>query len=138
MEDDYNSYGTYNEQDNKPNNQYQEQVNERTGHNHEFQSSVDYEKDDEGIEHSHHVSGVTGPSIKYGQSHVHRVYVFTDTSTDHYHEISGTTGPALYINGQKHIHLLAGITTFDHGHKHDFYFTSLVEDPTSVPGKGNY
>ena len=70
MENNYNSYGSYNKEDD----QYQKENYEIKGHNHEFQSSVDYEKDDEGMEHSHHIAGVTGPAIKYGQSHVHKVY----------------------------------------------------------------
>lgn len=131
MESGYNNYGSNNNQND------QNQTNRRKAHNHEFQSSVDYIEDNEGMEHSHHIAGVTGPSIKYGQSHVHKVDVFIDTSGDHYHEISDTTGPALYVNGRKHIHLLKGTTTYDDGHKHDYYFTTLVEDPTSVPEDSN-
>lgn len=115
MENNYSNYGGYNKQ----NDQYQQQSYERKGHNHEFQSSVNYEKDDEGMEHSHRTAGVTGPAIKYGQSHVHKIYVLTDTSGDHYHEISNTTSTDLYLNGKKHIHILRGSTTYDDGHKHD-------------------
>jgi len=132
MENNYINYGGYNKQ----NDQYQQQSYERKGHNHEFQSSVNYEKDDEGMEHSHRIAGVTGPEINYGQSHVHKIHVLTDTSGDHYHEISDTTSTALYLNGKKHIHLLKGQTTYDDGHKHDYYFTTLIEDPTSVPEDG--
>lgn len=137
MENNYNNNGSYNNQ-NDQNGQNQNQSNKRETHNHEFQSSADYAKDDEGMEHSHHIAGVTGPSIKYGQSHVHKVNVFIDTSSDHYHEINGTTGPALYVNGRKHVHLLRGTTTYDDGHKHDYYFITLVEDPTSIPKDNNY
>ncbi|WP_026888965.1 YmaF family protein [Clostridium beijerinckii] len=126
MENNYNNYGSYN-------NQNQNQANKKETHNHEFQSSVDYVKDDEGMEHSHRMAGVTGPSIRYGQSHVHKVMSFIDTSTDHYHEINDTTGPALYLNGKKHVHLLSGKTSYDDGHTHNYYFTTLIEDPTSVP-----
>lgn len=132
MENNYNSYSSYNKEDD----QYQKENYERKGHNHEFQSSVDYEKDDEGMEHSHHIAGVTGPAIKYGQSHVHKVYGFADTSTDHYHEINDTTSTALYINEKKHVHVLRGKTTYDDGHKHDYYFTTLIEDPTGVSENG--
>jgi hypothetical protein len=90
------------------------------------------------MEHSHRIAGITGPSIRYGQSHVHKINSFIDTSTDHYHEISDTTGPALYLNGKKHVHLLRGSTTYDDGHKHDYYFTTLIEDPTTVRGDNNY
>ena len=49
MENNYNNNDGYYKQ----NDQYQEQSNKRKGHNHEFQSITDYEKDDEGMEHSH-------------------------------------------------------------------------------------
>lgn len=129
MENNYDNDGGYSKQ----NDQYQKQYYKRETHNHEFQSSTDYEKDNEGMEHSHRIAGVTGPSIRYGQSHVHRTNVLIDTSTDHYHEISDTTGPALYLNGRKHVHLLRGTTTYDDGHTHNYYFTTLIEDPTNVP-----
>ena len=62
-----------------------------------------------------------------------KIQVLTDTSGDHYHEIGNTTSTALYLNGKKHIHLLKGQTTYDDGHKHDYYFTTQIEDPTSIP-----
>ena len=40
-------------------------------HNHEFQTSTDYKKDDEGKKHNHRISGITGPAIKCGKSHIH-------------------------------------------------------------------
>lgn len=134
MENNYNSYGSYNKQKD----QYEEDTYKRKGHNHEFQSNVDYKKDDEGMDHSHRMVGVTGPSINYGKSHVHRLRVFTDTSGDHYHEVSDITGPALYINNKKHVHLIKGTTSYDDGHKHDYYFTTSVEDPSSVSEDSNY
>jgi hypothetical protein len=132
MEKNYNNYDGYYAQ----NDQYQEQNYKRETHNHEFQANTDYEKDDEGMEHSHRIAGVTGPSIKYGKSHVHKIAVLTDTSSDHYHEISDTTGPALYLHGKKHVHLLKSKTTYDDGHEHYYYFTTLIEDPASMPEGG--
>ena len=79
-------------------------------HNHEFLSSTDYEEDDEGVVHNHRIAGVTGPPIKYGKSHVHKIAVFTDTFGDHFHTICDTTGPAISLPGGKHIHLLKGTT----------------------------
>ncbi len=64
-------------------------------HNHEFESSTDYAKDDEGVVHNHRIAGVTGPAIKYGKSHIHKIKEFTDTFGDHFHEINDTTGPAI-------------------------------------------
>ena len=88
------------------------------------------------MEHSHRITGVTGPAIKYGQSHVHKIHVLTDTSGDHSHEINDATSTAFYLNGRKHVHLLRGKTTYDDGHKHDYYFTTLIEDPTGVSENG--
>lgn len=134
MEGNYNNPEGYNNQ----NSQYQGQTPNRKGHNHEFHSITDYEKDDEGMHHNHIISGVTGPAIPYGQSHSHRVIVFTDTSGDHYHEISDMTGPALYINDRKHVHLLQGRTSYDDGHKHDYYFITIIEDPANLPEQNKY
>ncbi|AIY78600.1 hypothetical protein FDC58_17520 [Clostridium botulinum] len=104
-------------------------------HNHEFESSTSYAKDDECVEHNHRISGVTGPAIKHGKSHVHKIEVFTDTFGDHFHEICDTTGPAIYLSNGKHIHLVKGETTIADGHYHDYYFVTLIQDPTEVPEK---
>lgn len=102
-------------------------------HNHEFLSSTDYKKDDECVVHNHRIAGVTGPPIECGKSHVHKIAVLTDTFCDHFHKICDTTGPALFLPGGKHIHLLKGTTEEADGHVHDYYFTTLIEDPTNVP-----
>lgn len=104
-------------------------------HNHEFESSTDYKKNDEGVIHNHRIAGVTGPAIKCGKSHVHKVTEYTDTFGDHFHEVCVVTGPAIYLPGGKHIHIIMGKTTpaEDNNHRHDFYFATLIEDPTEVP-----
>src|SRR5471030_658988 len=79
-------------------------------HNHEFLSSTDYEEDDEGVVHNHRIAGVTGPPIKYGKSHVHKIAVFTDTFGDHFHTIFNTIGPAISLPGGKNINLQKGTT----------------------------
>lgn len=124
MRNDYSNYEDYDEQ----NNPQQGQSPKRDKHNHEFQSTSD-----QSMKHSHRIAGVSGPPIKSGKSHVHRVEVFVDTFGNHYHEISDTTGPALYLNSGKHIHLLEGATSYDDGHEHDYYFITLIEDPINVP-----
>ena len=53
-------------------------------HNHEFLSSTDYEKDDDGVEHIHLLKGTTG----HGD---------------------------------------------DNNHVHDYFFTTLIEDPSNIP-----
>lgn len=106
-------------------------------HNHEFLSSTDYERDEEREEHNHRIAGVTGPPIKYDKSHVHKIAVYTDTFDDHFHKICDTTGPALYLKDGKHVHLLKGTTDAaeENNHTHDYYFTTLIEDPSNVPEK---
>jgi len=104
-------------------------------HNHEFLSSTDYEKDAEGLEHNHRIAGVTGPPIKCGKSHVHKIAVFTDTFDDHFHKICDTTEPAIYLPDGKHIHLLKGTTAVadENNHDHDYFFTTLIQAPSNVP-----
>ncbi|OOM77380.1 YmaF family protein [Clostridium puniceum] len=114
----------------KENDEYEEHHYKVKNHNHEFESSTDYF---EGVVHNHRIAGVTGPPIEYGKSHVHKIAVLTDTFGDHFHKICDTTGPALFLPGGKHIHLVKGETTFDAGHDHDYYFATLIEDPTNVP-----
>ncbi|WP_315079931.1 YmaF family protein [uncultured Clostridium sp.] len=104
-------------------------------HDHEFESSTDYARDDEGVVHNHRIAGITGPAIKRGKSHVHKIEVFTDTFGDHFHRICNTTGPAIYLPNGKHIHLVKGETTISDGHDHEFNFVTLIEDPTEVPEK---
>ncbi|AGX42724.1 YmaF family protein [Clostridium saccharobutylicum] len=115
------------------NNQYAENYYRIKNHNHEFESSTDYEEDDEGVEHNHRIAGVSGPPIKCGKSHIHKIHVLTDTFDDHFHEICDTTGPAIYIGDGKHIHLIKGTTEEADGHTHDYFFTTLIQDPTNVP-----
>ncbi len=102
-------------------------------HNHEFLSSTDYAEDDNREFHNHRIAGVTGAAIKYGDSHVHKIEVITDTFEDHFHGICDTTGPAINISGGKHIHLVNGETTCNDEHSHDYYFTTLIEDPSNTP-----
>jgi|GEM_PF-1301276 len=134
---DYDKCGNYyNEKDKcKENDKYKENYYGVRNHNHEFESSTDYEEDDECVVHNHRIAGVTGPAIRYGRSHIHKVDVLTDTFGDHFHRICDTTGPALFLPGGKHIHLLKGTTTVADGHDHDYYFTTLIEDPSNVPEK---
>lgn len=122
-----------NERCSRENNENKQNCYNVKNHNHEFLSSTDYEKDDECVEHNHRIAGVTGPPIRCGKSHVHKIAVFTDTFDDHFHKICDTTGQALYIQDGKHIHLLKGTTEEADGHDHDYYFTTLIEDPTNVP-----
>ena len=102
-------------------------------HDHEFLSSTDYERDEARQCHNHRIAGVTGPPIICGRSHVHKVEEFTDTFNDHFHKVCVITGPALALPGGKHIHLIKGETTNNDGHDHDYYFVTLIQDPTNMP-----
>ena len=102
-------------------------------HNHEFTLVTDYEKDDECRVHNHSFSGVTGPAIKCGKSHIHKVETFVDTFIDHIHKICDKTGPAIYLPSGKHFHIVKGETSENDEHDHDYYFTTAIEDPTQVP-----
>ncbi len=110
--------------------------NRFTNHNHEFLSSTNYEKDDDCNIHNHRIAGMTGPAIRNGVTHVHKIEEITDTFCDHIHKICDITGPAIYISNNKHVHLIKGVTSCCDGHDHDYYFTTLIEDPTNVPNSG--
>lgn len=102
-------------------------------HNHEFVASTNYECDDDGNEHNHRIAGMTGPPIRNGLSHVHKIEEVTDTFDDHNHRVCDTTGPAIFISNNKHVHLVKGETSCNDGHDHDYFFTTLIEDPSNVP-----
>ncbi|ABR34053.1 MULTISPECIES: YmaF family protein [Clostridium] len=104
-------------------------------HNHEFLSSTNYEEDENCEEHNHRIAGTTGPAIRVGLSHVHRIEEVTDTFNDHNHRVCITTGPAIYISRNKHIHIVQGQTSFNDGHDHDYFFTTLIDDPSNVPDR---
>lgn len=106
---------------------------ENRDHNHEFVTSTNYECDDNCNKHNHRIAGVTGPAIRSGLSHVHKIEACTDTFCDHNHKICDTTGPAIFISNEKHVHLVKGVTSCDDCHDHEYYFTTLIEDPSNVP-----
>lgn len=114
-------------------NEYDQNCNRIINHNHEFLSSTDYARDDNGDIHNHRIAGVTSPPIRYRESHIHIVEVLTDTFDDHFHVIRYTTGRAINLPGGKHIHLVRGVTSRNDGHQHNFYFTTLIENPSNVP-----
>ena len=75
------------------------------------------------------VCWLSGPAILRGNSHVHRIETLTD-STDHIHRIEDFTGEAINVGGGRHVHLVRGTTSFDDGHRHNFIFATLIENPT--------
>ncbi|SFC38065.1 YmaF family protein [Clostridium uliginosum] len=128
----YNNRGRHSNENDEGNENYYRVKN----HNHEFLSSTDYAKD-EGVEHNHRIAGVTGPPMGPGKYHFHKIAVFTDTFDDHFHKICDTTGPALWLSDGKHIHLVEGTTEPEDQHDHDYFFTTLIQDPTNVPEDRN-
>lgn len=97
-------------------------------HVHEVQGSVMI-AEERGYPHNHRFATVTGDAIPSGNGdHVHDVSFRTDFYEDHYHEFSGRTGGAIRV-GDRHVHFLCSHTTVNDGHRHDFRFSTLIEDP---------
>ncbi len=96
-------------------------------HVHEFLGSTRIAEAEE-EPHNHRFAGVTGPAIPAGNSHVHRIETLTD-NTDHTHRIEDTTGEAIDVGGGRHVHLVRGETTFEDGHRHEYIFATLIENP---------
>lgn len=78
--------------------------------------------------HNHRFAGVTSQAIPSGNSHIHKIYVNTDYF-GHFHVICVITGPAIDVGNGKHVHLVTGFTSINDNHRHDFIFTTLIEDP---------
>lgn len=99
-------------------------------HVHEFEESTKLaeEGDDR---HNHRVAGVTGEVIPIGGGrHIHPYGISNTDFLDHHHEIGGTTGPDIPIpNTNKHVHVIAGNTTCNDGHSHEYLFTSQINSP---------
>lgn len=84
--------------------------------------------------HNHGFFGVTGRAIPCDKSHVHKLYINTESFNGHFHEICDTTGPAIYIGNGKHIHRVSGCTQRTLGaarnHAHRYNFATLVDNPS--------
>jgi hypothetical protein len=70
--------------------------------------------------HIHCMSGVTGPTVPYGNSHVHYYSGVTTFDDGHVHCFSGCTGPSIPCPNGGHIHCMYGCTTVDHYHSHAY------------------
>lgn len=111
----------------RPSNNKKEDEEEEQRHVHEFEGSTKLAEEDE-ERHNHRFAGVTGEAIPCGNSHIHRIKTRTDFF-DHFHFIVDETGPAISVGKCKHVHLTAGQTTLNDGHRHDYIFTTLIEAP---------
>lgn len=97
-------------------------------HVHEFFENVEIAEPRQDP-HNHHFSGVSGEAIRTDGSHVHMIRTRTDFYEGHYHTIDDTTGPAIDVGNGRHVHSLAGTTSRDDGHRHNFRMATLIEDP---------
>ena len=98
-------------------------------HNHEIATSVDFE--DSGNKcHNHRTCGLTSDAIMCDNSHIHDVHLYTDTVCNHIHEICDTTSKAIYLPNGKHFHIIKGSTTTSDGHRHNYYFITLIDNPS--------
>lgn len=96
-------------------------------HVHEIQGSVQIAEPNEDP-HNHRFATVSGEQIGEGINHFHEVKFRTDFYEDHFHEFCGRTSCAIPV-GDRHVHFLESITTESDGHRHEFRFATLINDP---------
>lgn len=112
----------------------QKHIPEGQKHAHEYVGSVklaEYKKD----VHNHRFAGVTGEAVMVPGGHAHKLWTRTDFF-DHFHYIQMLTGPAVYLqSGEQrepddpHVHFVAGFTTSNSGHRHEFQLATLMDSP---------
>jgi len=101
---------------------------EEQTHVHEILGSVEIAERKEDP-HNHRFATVSGEVIPIGRGdHVHNVRFRTDFYEEHFHEFCGRTEGAIPV-GDRHVHFLDDETTFNDGHRHDFRFATLIDDP---------
>ena len=96
-------------------------------HVHEFQGSVVLALEDN-LRHNHRFAGVSGQADKDGRSHTHEITARTDFF-GHFHEINTRSGPAVLLGDGKHVHNVAGRTSENDRHRHQFTLATLIEAP---------
>jgi len=97
-------------------------------HDHEFEGSVKIAEADEDP-HNHRFAGETGEAIPYKGSHYHKLKTNTDFYENHFHIVENRTGLAIPVGNGKHVHFVEGKTTANDGHRHEFEFTTLIDNP---------
>ncbi|SDD98679.1 YmaF family protein [Sporomusa acidovorans] len=97
-------------------------------HVHEFLGSTKLAELEEDP-HNHRFAGISGEAIPMGNSHVHDIITRTDFYEDHLHAICVRSCPAICVGNGKHVHFVAGMTTVDEDHAHEFVFATLIENP---------
>ncbi len=97
-------------------------------HVHEFVGSVQLAEIEEDA-HNHRFAGMTEQAEFIPGGHVHELYTKTDFYEDHFHYICIRTGPAIDVGEGRHVHFVTGVTNLEDGHRHEFLFSVLVENP---------
>lgn len=109
---------------------------ERQFHVHEVQGSVQIAEIPEDPHmhcsddpHNHRFATVSGEAMPLGPNdHFHEVRFRTDFYENHFHTFSGRTGGAIPV-GDRHVHFLLDETSVNEGHRHDFRFGTLIDNP---------
>ncbi len=101
-------------------------------HTHEFEGSTKLAELQEDP-HNHRFAGVTGPEIEVPGGHIHKVFTRTDFFDNHFHILIRNTGLQKPVGNGKHVHFVKGMTEEADGHRHEFQFATLIEDPLSPP-----
>jgi hypothetical protein len=98
-------------------------------HVHEFEGSTKLAE--AGADrHNHRFAGVTGQVIRAGNSHVHEIDLTHTDFINHFHNLKKIrTGPAINVGNGKHVHFVTGLTTLNDGHRHQFNFATLIQQP---------
>lgn len=111
-------------------------------HVHEYEGSTKLANSSGDI-HNHRIAGISGEAIRIPGGHVHKIWTRTDFF-DHFHYIHKLTGPAVYVeqdydveikadkegySEEPHVHFIAGFTSVNDGHNHEFQFATLIESP---------
>ncbi len=98
-------------------------------HTHEFLGSVKLAELEE-EPHNHRFACITGEAFPLpGGNHFHRVETRTDFYEDHFHILNDNTGPAISVGDGRHVHFISGQTAINDGHRHEFIFATLIENP---------
>ncbi len=105
-----------------------ENCHDEQKHVHEIQGSVKIAEEEEDP-HNHRFCTVSEEACPIGDGqHVHEVCFRTDFFDEHFHEFRGKTGPAIPV-GNRHVHFLESVTSVNDGHRHEFEFATLIENP---------
>lgn len=112
---------------------------EEQTHVHEFLGSTRLAEEEED-RHNHRFAGVTDEVIEVTvngrRTHIHRFCTRTDflqfpgEEEGHFHFVKGETGIAIPVGEGKHVHFVpTTLTTENDGHRHEFIFATLIENP---------